>query len=67
MHVAWMSYVCGRLKSDFRYSAGLVYNNFPWANPSAEQRKRVEEKAQAVLAARETHLPPKGACILAKQ
>jgi len=30
MHMAWVRYVCGRLKSDYRYSAGIVYNNFPW-------------------------------------
>ena len=32
MHMAWMRYVCGRLKSDFRYSNTIVYNNFPWPN-----------------------------------
>jgi hypothetical protein len=53
MHMAWTRQVCGRLKSDYRYSAGLVYNNFPWPeNPTARQRAAVEEKAQAVLAVR---------------
>jgi len=53
MHMAWVRQVCGRMKSDYRYSNKLVYNNFPWPLASAEQRERVEEKAQAVLAARE--------------
>ena len=59
-----MRFIAGRLESRYRYSAGLVYNNFPWPNP-AEQRRRVEEKAQAVLAARESHLPPRGLGMLA--
>lgn len=50
MHMDWMRYVCGRLKSDYRYSNTLVYNNFPWPqNPTAAQIKAIEEKAQAVL------------------
>ena len=57
--------VAGRLESRYRYSAGLVYNNFPWPSPTPEQRERVEEKARAVLAARETHLPPRGLGTLA--
>lgn len=53
MHMAWTKCVCGRLKSDFRYSAGIVYNNFPWAeNPSPEQVERIEQCAEAVLEAR---------------
>ncbi len=53
MHMAWVKYVCGRLKSDFRYSKFIVYNNFPWAeNPSDKQKKAVEDAAQAVLDAR---------------
>ena len=53
MHNAWMRTVCGRLKSDYRYSASIVYNNFPWPeNPSAKQRQAVEAAAQAVLDAR---------------
>jgi hypothetical protein len=53
MHMAWMRQVCGRLKSDYRYSAGLVYNNFPWPeSPTAKQNAAVEAKAQAVLDAR---------------
>ncbi len=50
MHMAWVKYVCGRLKSDFRYSKDIVYNNFPWPeNPSEKQVKTVEEAAQKVL------------------
>jgi hypothetical protein len=53
MHNAWMRYTCGRIKSDFRYSAGIVYNNFPWPDePSDKQRAAVEAAAQAVLDAR---------------
>jgi hypothetical protein len=54
VHMAWVKTVCGRIKSDFRYSAKLVYNNYPWPEaPSARQRAAVEEAAQAVIDARE--------------
>ncbi len=53
MHMAWVRQVCGRLKSDYRYSAKLVYNNYPWPqNVTDAQKRRVEEAAQAVLDAR---------------
>jgi hypothetical protein len=53
MHNAWMRTVCGRLKNDYRYSAGIVYNNFPWPeNPSEKQKQAIETAAQAVLTAR---------------
>jgi hypothetical protein len=53
MHMAWVKYVCGRLKSDYRYSKDIVYNNFPWPeSPSDKQIKAIEEKAQKVLDAR---------------
>jgi hypothetical protein len=53
MHMAWMRQVCGRLKSDYRYSNKLVYNNYPWPEaPPATQRSAVETAAQAVLDAR---------------
>ena len=65
MHMAWLSAVCGRMKSDYRYSAGLAYNNYPWPNPTPAQRARVEEKAQAVLGARAPYLPPRGMSTLA--
>ena len=38
VHMAWMRVVCGRLKSDYRYSNTIVYNNFPWPNPTDEQK-----------------------------
>lgn len=50
MHMAWVKTTCGRLKSDFRYSNEIVYNNYPWPeNPSEKQIKTIEEKAQLVL------------------
>ena len=56
MHMAWMRQVAGRLESRYRYSVGLVYNNFPWPMDATEaQRAKVEEAAQAVLAAREQY------------
>lgn len=52
VHMAWMRAVCGRLKSDYRYSKDVVYNNFPWPSPSDEQISRIEETAKAILDAR---------------
>lgn len=52
VHMAWMRAVCGRLKSDYRYSANIVYNNFPWPTPTDEQKARIEQTAQAILDAR---------------
>ena len=52
VHNAWMRVVCGRLKSDYSYSVNIVYNNFPWCNPTDEQRKRIEQTAQSILDAR---------------
>ena len=52
VHMAWMRVVCGRLKSDYRYSKDIVYNNFPWPKPTDEQRARIEQTAQAILDAR---------------
>ena len=52
MHMAWVRAVCGRLKSDYRYSAGIVYNNFPWPEPTDKQRTAIEQAAQGVLDAR---------------
>jgi hypothetical protein len=50
MHMAWTRTVCGRLKSDYRYSAGIVYNNFPWpTSVTDKQRKSIEEASQSVL------------------
>lgn len=50
--MAWMRTVCGRLKSDYRYSNAIVYNNFPWPTPTDEQRAKIEQTAQAILDAR---------------
>lgn len=53
MHMSWVKTTCGRLKSDFRYSKDIVYNNFPWPeNPTDKQIKAIEDRAQAVLDAR---------------
>ena len=53
MHMTWMKYTCGRLKSDFSYSNTIVYNNFPWPeNPTDKQKENIEKSAQAVLDAR---------------
>lgn len=52
VHMAWMRAVCGRLKSDYRYSKDVVYNNFPWPSPTLEQRAKIEQTAQEVLDAR---------------
>ncbi len=52
VHMAWMRAVCGRLKSDYRYSKDIVYNNFPWPTPTSEQQARIEKTAQAILDAR---------------
>jgi hypothetical protein len=55
MHMAWVRAVCGRLKSDFRYSAGIVYNNFPWPIDATDaHRAAIEFAAQAVLDTRAT-------------
>jgi hypothetical protein len=53
MHMAWVKTVCGRLKSDFRYSKDIVYNNFPWPTDLTDtQKAKIEKCAQAVLDAR---------------
>ena len=53
MHMAWMRYTCGRMKSDYQYSSQIVYNNYPWpAPPSDTRRDAVETAAQGVLDAR---------------
>jgi len=52
VHMAWTRAVCGRLKSDYRYSKDIVYNNFPWPNPTEEQKAKIEQTAQAILDAR---------------
>lgn len=52
VHMAWMRAVCGRMKSDYRYSNTVVYNNFPWPTPTEEQRVKIEQTAQTILDAR---------------
>ena len=52
VHMAWMRTVAGRLKSDYRYSAKIVYNNFPWPKVTEEQREFISKTAQAILDAR---------------
>lgn len=55
MHMAWLRNVGGRLKSDYRYSIGIVYNTFPWPQADSAQKQRIEASAQAVLDARAAH------------
>ena len=52
VHMAWIRTVCGRLKSDYRYSKDVVYNNFPWPDADGAAQKRIEQSAQAILDAR---------------
>ena len=52
VHMAWTRAVCGRIKSDYRYSKDVVYNNFPWPTPTDTQKARIEQTAQAILDAR---------------
>ncbi len=55
IHMAWLKVVGGRLKNDYRYSAGIVYNNFPWPELNAQNKAKIESAAQAVLDARAVH------------
>lgn len=55
MHMTWMRTVCGRLKSDYRYSRDLCYNTFPWPQVNQKQREQIENLATNVLIAREMH------------
>lgn len=52
VHMAWTKVVCGRLKGDYRYASDIVYNNFPWCNPTPEKKAKIEKTAQAILDAR---------------
>lgn len=52
MHMSWLRHIGGRIKSDYRYSIGLVYNTFPWPDATPAQQKKIEALAQAVLDAR---------------
>jgi len=53
--MAWVRAICGRIKSDYRYSKDIVYNNFPWPDATDEQKSAIEKLAQAVLDAREKY------------
>ena len=55
VHNAWMRVVCGRLKSDFRYSKDIVYNNFPWPEATEQQRNKIEQTAKMIGCAREKY------------
>ena len=55
VHMAWMRAVCGRLKSDYRYSKDIVYNNFPWPEVSEEQKAKIEKTARGILEARDLY------------
>ena len=52
VHMSWMKMFAGRMKSDFSYSTNMVYNTFPWPNPTTEQKTKIEQTAQAILDAR---------------
>ena len=49
IHMIWLRTVGGRLKSDYRYSKDVVYNNFVWSKPSDKNRKKIEHTAQNIL------------------
>ena len=49
VHMDWMRAVCGRLEMRYRYSADIVYNNFPWPDPTDAQKAKIEQTAQAIL------------------
>ena len=52
VHMSWMRTICCRLKSDYSYTVNDVYNNFPWCNPTPEQKALIEQTAQSILDAR---------------
>lgn len=52
IHMAWTRIICGRLGMSYRYSNTIVYNNFPWCNPTDEQKAKIEKTAQGILDAR---------------
>ena len=52
VHMSWMRAVCGRLETRYRYSKDIVYNNFPWPEPTEAQKAKIEQTAQAILDAR---------------
>ena len=52
IHMAWMRTVAGRLEMRYRYANGIVYNNYPWPNPTDEQKAKIVQTAQSILDAR---------------
>lgn len=52
MHMSWMRTVAGRLKSDYRYSKDIVYNNFPWPDANPKQMERIAEIGKEIINAR---------------
>ena len=56
VHMSWMRAVAGRLKSDYRYSKNIVYNNFPWPTPTEAQKAKIEKTAQGILDARAKYI-----------
>lgn len=52
VHMAWMRPICNKLSTSYRYSKDVVYNNFPWCNPTKQQKDKIEKTAQAILDAR---------------
>lgn len=55
VHNCWVRTIAGRIKSDYRYSASVVYNTFPWCTPTEEQKKKIEKTAQSILDARKLY------------
>lgn len=55
VHMAWIRAIAGRLKSDYRYSAKIVYNNFPWPSPTKEEQAAIEKTAKLILDARKKY------------
>ena len=55
VHMAWVRAVCGRMKTDYRYSKDIVYNNFPWPDASYKQKEQIGILAKAILDARRNH------------
>lgn len=56
VHMAWMRMLCGRLKSDYRYSKDIVYNNFPWPKITKQQKNKIEKTAQLILEIRKKYI-----------
>ncbi|MBR2520120.1 MAG: hypothetical protein IKE46_10115 [Selenomonadaceae bacterium] len=55
IHMAWMRTICGRLESRYRYSKDVIHNNFPWSEPSTNQRQKIEQTVQKILDVRKNY------------